>query len=238
METLDVNLLVRKILADISGDTMPVVVRPEIPKNPKQEDNDGVLRLTQKVVSVADLANSWGKFRKLVVPKNAILTPSVKDELRKRGVEYSMDDAARENTPSSTDFSVWIAWHKIKQQPTGLLEQIKKQHSTHEYKFDCILETMKAASDALHIGGDVMLAVVLSGYTAAAICVANRHENIRAVAGHDVMVLKNDAIQIGANMLVVDPGKMGKFKTKELVKTFLDGGVRPIPEFLAAKVTP
>ena len=238
METLDVNLLVRQILADIGGGTANGIVRPEVPKVAVQDENDGVLRLTQKVVSVADLANSWGKFRRLIVPKNAILTPSVKDELRKRGIELSLDDAAEANDANGKNLNVWIASHRVKQEPTVLLEHIKKQYHISFCKFDCILEMMKAASNELRPNCGAMLAMVLSGYTAAAICVANRYENIRAVAGYDAMSLKNDAAQIGANMFVIDPGKVGGFKAKELVNVFLGAGVQSVPEFLKAKVAP
>jgi hypothetical protein len=91
---------------------------------------------------------------------------------------------------------------------------------------------MDIAAERLAAAPQQTLGVVLSGYSAAAVCIANRKPSLRAVQGTDPTILKTDVDQIGANLIVVDPVRCGQYKTQSLLKVFLANGVRKTPKSL------
>ncbi len=217
MQTIDINSLVRQILSDLAPKTVEGA--------PKTE---AIPRIASRVVSLAEL-EKIGDTNKLIVPEKAVITPAVRDELRKRGIEL-VTEKQQSITVGAEKLNVWLALHLQKKEPTALFDFLAKNYGFEKASFDCILKTMDAAEEKLL--SQSTSCVVLSGYSAAAMCVANRHANIRAVLGSDPTKLKTDADQIGANLLVVDPIRSGPFKLQSLVKTFLAGGMRKIPKFL------
>ncbi len=217
MQTIDINSLVRQILSDLAP--KPVNVAPK---------TEAIPRIASRVVSLAEL-EKIGDAKKLIVSEKAVITPAVRDELRKRGIELVTENQ-QAITVGTEKLNVWLALHLQKKESTALFDFLAKNYGFEKATFDCILKTMDAAEEKLL--AQSTSCVVLSGYSAAAMCVANRHANIRAVLGFDPTMLKADADQIGANLLVVDPVRSGPFKLQSLVKTFLADGVRKVPKFL------
>lgn len=265
MPTINIDDLVQRILSDLVPAPIPTptpVVSQTQPtpvdttsQEPTPQSN--ALKIESRVITLAQIDKvSLGQnrtFDRIIVPPKAVITPSVRDELRKRNItiEHGVMDAA--NTvndakvscspvanpvtsiavaPSGT-LHVWLALHALKQEPKPLLEFLSRQYRLQNESFQCILKTMEAAYEQLEFSGEPTSCVVLTPASAAAMCVANRqNDTIRAVLGHDPSVLKSDAEQIGANLLVVDPIRTGTFKTQNLVKMFLSDGVRKVPSFL------
>jgi len=223
MQTIDVNALVRQILSDLmpeaveSAQAAPVAV--ETP------------RISGRVVSLEEL-KKLGDVKRLIVPEKAVVTPAVRDEIRKRNIELVTEKEAA--SPKAEQFQVWLGLHLQKKEPKAAIDFLAKNYALEKAAFECILRTVEAATEKLAASPQT-LGVILSGYSALAICVANRQPTLSAVLGIDAATLKTDAKQIGANLLVIDPERSGPYKTQSLLKAFLADGVRKVPKFLLSR---
>lgn len=261
MQSIDIDDLVKQILSDLVSPVPQATVAPSgvTPQKPvpqrdvedSSKQKTSVIRIDAQVITLAQInevsAGQGGAIDRIVVPQKAVITPSVRDELRKRNITIEFDTLVSATLPavSNTNIAVklavpdpgtlhvWLALHALKQEPKPLIEFLSRQYTLRQESFQCILKTMQAACEQLDFSTKPTSCVVLSTASAAALCVANRQgDTIRAVLGHDPATLKTDADQIGANLLVVDPERSGIFKTQNLVKMFLSDGVRKIPNFL------
>jgi hypothetical protein len=99
---------------------------------------------------------------------------------------------------------------------------------------DCLL----AAVDwlAAQIASPEVLGVLLTRFTAPAICLANRLPGIRAIRGSDVSGVAIDGAAVGANLLVADPDERGFFRLKQVVCEFCRGGVQSCPAVFAERL--
>ncbi|MGL6226757.1 MAG: hypothetical protein ACRC10_09050 [Thermoguttaceae bacterium] len=211
----------------------------------------GELRLQVKVLTLSDLQEQLGNLRRLIVPEKTIITPSVRDELRKRNVELCFEKVEKtaQNTQSiqsvetvksgrervdraDSQLRVWLGLHLIRQEPSGLLEFLQKQYAISRQFYKCVLEVMDEAESALIDRPKEILGIVLTPHSALAMCAGNRHKAIRAVLGTEINLLQRDTREIGANLLVLDPNRSNPYKTRELVKTFLNEGPKNGPEYL------
>jgi len=217
---IDINALVRQILSDLT----PKLEQGVTVAKKMESVSENTPRISAKVVSLEEL-KKLGEIKRVIVPEKAVMTPAVRDEIRKRNIEIVMENMGRDSTESEKQ-RVWLALHLQKKEPTTLIDFLAKNFELEKAPFECILETMDVAA------AQKSLCIVMTGYSAPAMCIANRRESIRAVLGTDPTVLKTDADQIGANLLIVDPHRCGQYKTQSLLKIFLTGGMRKIPTFL------
>lgn len=230
---IDISELVQRILSDLQ--------RPEIEKTcasvVKEETkiDSSELHLESKVVTLTEIEGRLESVRKLLVPNRAVVTPAVKDELRKRGITLHFH--AKHETPTETktaiekrDTRIWVALHAISNEPKAVLEMLRKNHAVAPQTFDCIVHTVEAA--VTEIVSPCVSGVIMTGAPAVGLCLANRHETLRAVFAWDVQRLKIDLKQLGPNLLILDPETSGVYKTQEFLKTFLANDSRNAPKFL------
>jgi len=99
---------------------------------------------------------------------------------------------------------------------------------------DCLV----AATDELAaaLGKPNSLGLLVTTYPAVAVCLANRHQGVRAVWGIDAGRLAADAASVGANLLVLDPGTTSFFQLKQMAIRFARGGPAPCPEDLRQRL--
>jgi hypothetical protein len=165
--------------------------------------------------------------RRLVVPRGAIVTPAVQDELRGRDIGVAeSDQAAGEPAvairivvgPLSADFS-----------PAALTAAMAREgfHAQCSTVACLIAAVEKLAADVSH--GDT-LGVLLTSHVAAAICLANRLPGVRAISDGGGTAIYEAAAAVGANLLVADPKAGSVFQLKRSVVEFVRDGVRPCPE--------
>ncbi len=235
---IDIERLVRRVLTDLQPAALvvPKITESKLvqPATEKPAGTSGEMRLSNRVITLTELKERLETIKRLIVPEKAIITPAVRDELRKRNIELVFGGSTNPQSRSEDMLRIWLGLHLLKKEPTMLIDRLKKEYALRQQSFECILETMKQAVRELQEEPARSLAVVLTNYSAGAMCVANRHPNLRAVLGFEPAALKIDAGQTGANVLVLDPDRSGPFKSRELLKTFLDGGVRKVPKYLLA----
>lgn len=279
---VDIERLVRLVMADLglaeAGE--PAVSVPSsapagspAPK-PEEEPDTSVLRLTSHVITLEQVRQgaSGRGLRRLVVPKGAVVTPSVRDEVRKQGWELAFDGAASEPKPQSSGSrsglyslsasniaeaivtqsaftrapfaaglsapkgvnpvgGLVMAFHALSPEtiPASFVELLRKTAPVELYQNRCVIETAQYLADTL--AEPAKKGVLLTKYAAAASAVCNRHAALRALVGADPAKLESDAAQIGANLLILDPGA-GFFRVRQFISRFAALGASECPSIL------
>ena len=166
--------------------------------------------------------------KQLVVAPGALVTPSVRDELRRRGIELKQECAAKKCDSLAT---VLLVVGRTSHNPDLAVQMLRqegisvKTESTH-----CLIkatEMLAAAAAARSLG------VLWTRHTAVAMCLANRNKNLRKpvlAAGVPATATAVDAV--GANVLVVDPTAGTMYERKQVLSAFCLGGIRECPEEL------
>jgi hypothetical protein len=237
---LDIDRLVREVLAQLgagaTGDSSAADEGRE--RNDKAgagvaqshagtEKADGEFVLSCRVVTVSEVAGRLGTMRRLVVPARAVVTPAVRDELRRRDIRLVYAAPA----PAAAGYTVRLCLLSVGRpfEPAPLAAALAAEGVEMQAgALDCLL----AATDrlALEVVQEGTLGLLLTEHTAAALCLANRRRGVRAILGADAAAVAAAAAAVGANLLVVDPAATGSFPLKQMAAEFCRGGTRRCPE--------
>jgi hypothetical protein len=202
---LDIDLLVRSILTDLSfkpaAQTEPIVI------------DEKELVVESRVLSLSELKDRIDTVRKIIVSPKTVVTPSVKDVLRKRNIELStkISVAVAEKTKP-----LWLGVYPPGVLPQKLSERIKKEFGLTASPFGTLLELIDEAEHCVKTGRGV----ALSNKSATVLHTANRREKIRAILGYEPRQTQTDTAELDANLLVVDPVRVGEFRVIELIKAY------------------
>jgi hypothetical protein len=241
--TIDIDAVVREVLAQLglsavqtpspNGNGVPSVSPAQngeakpLPKPPAEAvaprvmapaKGDGQLVVTARVVTLAEVAERLSGVRQLVVPPQAIVTPAVRDELRRRNITLAFGQKTKAvNSTVGTRLVLLVA--RSAMDPAGLVAQLQNEEIGVEVQTsDCLMESSDRL--AAELGKGNTLCVLVTTYVPAAICLANRLAGVRAVWGSDPRQVAADTAAVGANLLVVNPTGMGLFQLKQLVSRF------------------
>lgn len=255
----EIARLVRLVLADLgqAGGAGAVSV-PKGAPSPAPASDVTELRLSSRVITLEQISGA-SACRRVVVAPGAVVTPAVKDELRKGGIELVFDTAAAgtalpgapsaparftlsasnaapvaasPRAPSAEPaVSLSVAFHDIAPEtlPARFLEELGRTAPVEVYQNKCVIQA--AAFLAERLAREKSKGVLLTRYTAAASAVCNRKGAIRALVGTQADRLGADAASIGANLLIVDPGQ-GLFQVRRMIGRFIDLGATSCPKSL------
>jgi hypothetical protein len=202
---LDIDLLVRNVLADLSfkpvAQTEPIII------------DERELIVESRVLSLVELKNHLDTVRKIVVSPKTVVTPSVKDVLRKRNIELA---TKIQNTVTEKKTSLWLGVFPPSVLSQKLSERIKKDFGLTAQAFGTLLELIDEAEHLVKTARGV----ALSNKSASMMKAANRREEIRAIVGYESRQTQTDTAELDANLLVVDPGRVGEFRVVELMKAY------------------
>jgi ribose 5-phosphate isomerase RpiB len=208
----------------------PATVAPE-PPGPAQTDGD--LLVEAKVVTMAELAGRLDSARRVVVQPLAIVTPAVRDELRRRNVTLTV--AVANNGRPTAGIRLVMVVGRTKYDPAALAKTLEQGGVQADLRSsDCLIaSTDQLAAEVLKPN---TLGALLTRHTAAGLCLANRHPGVRAVLGSDVHSASAAVAAIGANVLVVNPRECTAFQGKQMLADFCRGGIRECPEALKKRI--
>jgi hypothetical protein len=191
---------------------------------------NGQLVMTGRVVTLSALDGRWAGIRQLVVPPGAIVTPAVRDELRRRNVALGFAASPANEAPTKTLLLTLVA-HAGVGDPAELLAALAGTSVVvRQENLDCLIAACERLAGL--VAGGKGLGLLLTRHTPAAICLANRHQGVRAVLAADVMETIAAVKAIGANLLVADPTTLGAGRLKRVVLDYCRVGVRPCPRVL------
>ncbi|MCL4200979.1 MAG: hypothetical protein KJ000_00690 [Pirellulaceae bacterium] len=214
-------------VAGAERDSRPAAT-PEVPKHVQPQRSAGAergfraaatLEVTERVVTWTRLKDRLAGIKRLVVPPGAVLTPSVRDELRKRNIQIQTANGAN--------------------QPAGAASaRLLIAATTGPYDAEAAIKIITAeAGNAERIGTGVLAeaigqlrgraeavpAVLLTSEPTAAVCLANRYSELRAVWATDAAMVSLACQSIGVNLLILNPVRSNANEVRGMVRQFLQG---------------
>lgn len=239
----DIERIVRDVLAELglatgtdasprSGETAPDSFVVPASAGPSATV-EGDLVVDSRVVTLADVAGRLVSVRRVLVQSQAIVTPAVRDELRRRNV--ALATATTNGKPQAAGLRLVLIAARTKYDPAALASSLGQGGVDVEQRSsDCLM----ASTDQLaaEVVKPDTLGALVTRHTAVGLCLANRHPGVRAVLGTDGPSAATAVAAVGANVLVVNPRSSTAFQLKQMLGEFCRGGVRPCPEVLKKRL--
>lgn len=219
--TLDIDMIVRQVLDDLRQ-------RPEVSSGTTESSVDPPVTLPEAVhrlfladspvVSMADLRDRLEGVRELLVAPRTILTPAVRDELRRLKIDVVRETttAPGGKTLSDKRIGIWLATQRPLQEPVRLIDFLKTRSELLYETFPGVGEIV----DRLIANLEQRHAIVLSSDAVRVLCHAHRHGAVWGVQGFEPKQTARDAEAVGANLLVLDPLRHTNYRQLEIIKAF------------------
>jgi hypothetical protein len=230
----DVERIVREVLAQL-GVAPAAAEPPPAPAPPAQTPapRTDELVLTGRVITMEAVAERLNAVRRVVVPRRAIVTPAVQDELRRRNV--ALVHAAETKGKKADRPRLVLVAARTRRDPAALVRAMADQGvGVESHSSDCLIK----ATDQLagELAKPNTLGLLWTRHTALGLCLANRHPGVRCVLAGDVASTAAAVAAVGANLLMLDPASGTPYQHKQIVGDFCLGGVRPCPEDLKERL--
>lgn len=196
-------------------------------------ETGGELVVLSQVVTMAELEGRLEGVRRLVVPPQAVITPLVRDELHRKRVALVFDEPVPAVSAGGVRLAMMVLGARF--DPAPLMRALEREGiEIRVHRTDCLVD----ATDRLaaEVSRPSTLGLVVSTCPAIAVCLANRHQGVRAVRGTDASRAVADVASVGANLLVVDPGTTSFLQIKQMVSRFCRQGPRECPEPLRQRL--
>lgn len=201
-------------------------------ETPSYDNGNGQLVLDCRVVTMSHIAGRLDAVKQVVVPPQAIVTPAVRDELYRRNIALASVPAAKTETEGTRLVTIVVS----RFDPTALVSALKSNGVlTEPESMDCLIAATGRL--AAEVQKPNTLGMLLTRHTAAALCLANRHRNVRAILGTDAAAVAVSVAAVGANVLVADPTAAGFSQLKQAVLEFNRGGPRQCPAVFRGELT-
>ncbi|GHT19355.1 hypothetical protein FACS1894189_8110 [Planctomycetales bacterium] len=201
--SINIDSVVNQILDDLT--TKPVM---------RAETLDGIY-LDSRVVSLAEINERLGTSKKLYISPKSILTPSAKDEIRKRKIEVAVK---LPSTNAASCSEIWIAVHKPAVLLPSVLIRLKKEFNLIQNSFDTLTELISEAKKQL--SNENTHGIALTKQSASALCSASRSGVLRPILGIDPKQTAEDAAEVDANFLIIHPQRTPESKFYDLIRRF------------------
>lgn len=246
--TADIDRIVREVLAELgllsqpadstnedrvesANAPQPQPASPLRPAPPARPAGDVVV--SERVVTLAAVGERLASARRLVVQPRAVVTPAVRDELRRRNVTLVVEQPTAAAASAANRVALTVLGSKT--DPKPLADELARLGMAVDLQtFDCLVRATDDMARRLADGGTV--GVLLSNYGAVAICLANRHQGVRAVLASDESRTATDAVSVGANALVLEPRRMAPETMRQIVTAFCRQGPGACPEELRERL--
>jgi hypothetical protein len=234
--TEDIERIVREVIAQLSTAAPrdaagPPVRAVESAASPAARVGD--VHVDARVVTLETVADRLQGAKQLIVPPDALVTPAVRDELRRKGINL-VHGAAAASTKEGLPRILFVSG-RTRQDATATVQMLTQQGLDVQVEtLDCIIASTDKLAAA--VAQDRALGVLWTRHTAAGLCLANRHANVRAVLAAGVTVTSAAVSAVGANVLVVDPTLGSAYERKKILGDFCLGGIRPCPEALRERL--
>jgi ribose 5-phosphate isomerase RpiB len=226
---VDIERIVREVMRRLevpqsAGDGAGTEIRT--PPEPKPDNSK--LRLSGRVVTLASLDGRLAGVRQVIVAKGTVVTPAVRDELRKKKIKLEFSDNNHRANVSAGGVLLGIVEGSF--DAAALLRAISAEvGETQRIEGSCWIEITRQMTEA--IAGEAKCGVLVTCRATAAVCLANRRPAIRAALGAGTASVKDAMETIGANLLVVDPASNSLYELRGMVREFV-GGCHECPDRL------
>jgi len=180
----------------------------------------GRLQLEQRTISWGLIRDRLQGAKEVLVPAGAVVTPSVRDELRKRRIALRFREESAGDSPLPAGVVLGVAG-RTNASGAALAAVTAETAAAERIDRDCVLEVVRHVSQA--VAGQGRIGVVLTDRPAVALCLANRQSSVRAAWGVSIASVREAAKLIGANLLVVNPAQHGLYELRGMIREFVGG---------------
>jgi hypothetical protein len=243
--TIDIELVVREVLAQLQAAPETAVAKPQAAGGPGTSVTSEVgsrqsavgsespstnqpftLTVPARVVTMNDVAGQLDSIRRVVVSREAIVTPAVRDELLRRGIAL---ECAKSPGGAPVTVRLSLMASRIDFDATTLMAALAREGlQATQSNSDCLIAAGDQLAEQIRQGD--ALGVLLTRHAAAGLCLANRLAGVRAIGGIEAPAVAAASAAVGANLLVIDPRTGTFFQLKQAITEFARGGLRPCPE--------
>jgi len=230
----EIERIVREVMAQLVA-ASTTVASPSPAATPAADSPAGRQDerfVDSRVVTLESIAGRLQEAKQLVVPQGALVTPAVRDELRRRGIALvrgRQAASAQETLPG-----VFLVAGRTRHDPNAVLQMLLQNGiDVQTESSDCMIATTDKLAAAVARG---QLGVLWTRHTSAGLCLANRHAGVRAVSAAGVSATAAAVAAVGANVLVVDPTVGTAYEKKQILRDFCLGGIRACPEALKERL--
>ncbi|MDR1480052.1 MAG: hypothetical protein LBJ00_14040 [Planctomycetaceae bacterium] len=222
---IDINDVVRKILNDLEIENRKTAAKNieikeiggEVNKDNNKINDEELLFNGCRVISLDDVKRKFEgvqsqKILRVVVSPKCVLTPSAKDELKKRGLEIIV---RKINTGNR---SLWIALHGSVTVSNSLLTKLQSEYKLVQNRFT---DHIEVADEAEKIAGQNKQGIILTQHPATILRTTSLRETLRVILAIDPKQVSIDTKEIDANLMIVPPARINESKILESVQSFL-----------------
>ncbi|MDR1289742.1 MAG: hypothetical protein LBK06_00925 [Planctomycetaceae bacterium] len=220
---IDINDVVRKILADL-GIGAKVKIDVDVAVNAKEAggkvgevDDEELSFGGYRVISLDDVNrkfenNQSQKVLRIVVPPKCVLTPSAKDEIKKRGLRIIVRKIGIDNRP------LWLALHGNITASTSLLKQLQSEYNLTQNKF---IAPAEIADEAVKVTGQNKQGIILTQQPATILRATSLREVLRVILAIEPKQVSIDTKEINANLMIIPPTRISESNILESVRSFV-----------------
>jgi hypothetical protein len=226
-EQRDIERIVREVIRRLAetpdlASSETKTEKPPMRKAPvvKPAQNKNRLQLSERVVTTALLERRLDGVKQVVIPARAVVTPAVRDMLRKKRIAIVQGVEAEEDIVCEAKRFLAVV------DPTGEFGSAAaavaaELGDVQRWDGDCVVEAVRQVTEAVVEDGCV--GIVFTCQPSVAICQGNRHASVRAAWGVDVAAVKEAVQSIGVNVLVVNPSLHGVYELRGILREFAGG---------------
>ncbi|QDU93125.1 hypothetical protein [Lignipirellula cremea] len=174
----------------------------------KAADDEGLVAIEDRVVTLASLKHRWSGMQRLLVRADAVVTPAVADELREKNIRLLRGDS---DTIRQTTCLVACG------DDAGAIGAIRRLPGVKLRLEPTEPQAWEAVAASIRQGQAAALATTRP---AIALCQLNKHADVRAVSGATIEILREAWEQASANVLVIDPRLLNPHQVARQVEFF------------------
>jgi ribose 5-phosphate isomerase RpiB len=158
--------------------------------------------------------------KEVLVPADAVVTPSVRDELRKRQIVLRKAGVQASDSAIPAGLMLGVAGNA---DPTGAAAAAVQAEAGGADRIEnqCVVEVVRQVTQA--VASQTRIGALLTDRPAVALCLANRRASIRAAWGVSAASVREATELIGANLLVLNPAQHSVYELRGMIREFLGG---------------
>ena len=228
---VDIERIIREVMRRLEvPQSINDGVETESRTPPAPKPDNSRLRLSGRVVTLESLGGRLAGVRQLIVTKGAVVTPAVRDELRKKKIKLEFSDNNHQAKASVGGILVGVVEGSY--DAAAVVKAISAEAGqVQRIDGSCWIEVTRQMVET--IAAETKCGVLVTCRATAAVCLANRGPAIRAALGAGTASVKDAMEAIGANLLVVNPASNSLYEIRGMVREFVRGS-HECPEKLKA----
>ncbi len=233
----DIDRIVSQVLAELrAGGTAAANGKPAASRVPAATIAPAAaakdvrrIAVADRVVTLAAIEGRLNGATVVTVRRDAVVTPSVRDELKARNIHLEYADGAQGVASASLPLIVGLA--DLADDPGALMKTLPN-HVTgmarvewlHDRHLPALVRKIGQA-----VAAQEALGLVLSSRPAAAAGLANRLAGVRAAWACSLTAVREAVATFAPNVIAYNPRQHATFEQRAMLREYIRHGVQPCP---------